>query len=292
MQKSSHGTSAAVAAFVVWGVLPLFWKTLEHIPVLELTAHRVVWTLVILVVILTSQRKVRTTLAALRSRKIIAIHLLAAVTLSSNWLIYVWATLNDRILEGALGYYINPFLYILLGRLFLGEKHSRLQMLAIAVAAGGVALQFRAVQGVPWAALGLAFSFAVYGMIRKKSPLGSLDGLALEASLMLPLALAYLLFVSSQSTGSFGSDPHSTWLLIATGAATATPLLLFARGARAISLSLLGILQFIGPTGQFLIGWLTYHEPLPPLRLVSFALIWLAVGLYIFSLNRRTSQND
>ena len=287
MQDSTKGTLAAVTAFSLWGVLPVFWKTLEGVPILETTAHRVVWTLVVLIFFLALKGKLSTAIRALRSTKIFLIHTLAAVCLASNWLIYVWTTLNDRILEGALGYYINPFLYILLGSIFLGEKHSRMQMIAIAVAAAGVALQFPAVNGVPWAAFGLAFSFAGYGMIRKKSSLGAFDGLTLETSVMLPIALGYLIF-THQTGGTFGSDTRSSCLLVATGAATAAPLLFFARGAKSISLTLLGILQFIGPTGQLIIGWLIYHEPMPWLRLLSFSLIWLAVVIYILSIRKQS----
>lgn len=288
MQDSTKGTLAAVAAFSLWAVLPVFWKALEGIPVLETTSHRVVWTLVFLIVFLSLKDRLKGAARTLKSPRAILIHTLAASCLAGNWLIYVWATLNDRILEGALGYYINPFLYILLGSLFLGEKHSHTQMLAIAVAAAGVALQFPAIQGVPWAAFGLAFSFAGYGMIRKKSPLGSFDGLTLETAIMLPLALGYLI-LTQRHGGAFGRDSHSTWLLVATGAATAAPLLFFARGAQSISLTLLGILQFIGPTGQLAIGWLVYHEPMPNLRLLSFSLIWLAVVIYMASLRKKPS---
>lgn len=289
MQDSTKGALAATAAFSLWAVLPIFWKALEGVPVLETTAHRVAWTLLILIIFLTLKGKLGGIATALQSPKIILIHTTAALCLGGNWLIYVWATLNDRILEGALGYYINPFLYILLGSLFLGEKHSRLQMVAIMIAAAGVALQFPAVKGVPWAAFGLAISFAGYGIIRKKSPLGSFDGLALETSIMLPISITYLVILH-QSAGVFGKDSTASLLLITTGVATAAPLLFFARGARSISLSLLGILQFIGPTGQLLIGWLIYHEPMPILRLLSFALIWVAVGVYIFSLGKQSSE--
>lgn len=289
MQDSTKGTLAAVAAFSLWAVLPVFWKSLTGVPILEVTSHRVVWTLLILIGFLLLKGRLANTARAFCSGKTVLVHLLAAGCLSANWLIYVWATLNDRILEGALGYYINPFLYILLGSLFLGEKHNRLQMIAIMVAAGGVALQFPAVRGVPWAALGLAFSFAGYGMIRKKSPLGSFDGLTMEAVIMLPVAVGFLLMAHSDGGGVFGSEVSATWLLVATGAATAAPLLFFARGARSISLSLLGILQFIGPTGQLAIGWLVYGEPMPPLRLASFAAIWLAVAIYVVSLRRQKS---
>lgn len=283
---STKGTLAAIAAFSLWGVLPVYWKALSDVPVLAVTAHRVVWTLAILIIFVTLKGTIKQTVAAFKTPRVIATHALAAALLTCNWLIYVWATLNDRILEGALGYYINPFLYILLGRIFLGERHSRLQLSAIVVAAAGVALQFPAVQGVPWVAFGLAVSFAGYGMLRKKSPLGSFSGLTMESTIMLPLALSYLIIQTSSGSTSFGfgSDSYSTILLIGTGVATAAPLLFFARGARSISLSLLGILQFIGPTGQFLIGWLHYGEPLPPIRLASFALIWTAVLIYTLSL--------
>lgn len=265
-------------------MLPLFWKLLDEAPILQVTAHRVVWTLAILVPILIARKSWSSTLEGFRSPKALAIHGIAAITLAANWLIYVWATLNGHILEAALGYYINPFLYILIGYLFWGERHSKLQLTAIAVAIIGVGLQFLAINAIPWIALCLAISFTAYGLIRKSSPLGSFSGLTLETSLLLPMALAYLILQHSQGTATFGSDPTLTILLCCTGIATAAPLLCFARGARTISLSLLGILQFIGPTGQFLIGWLVYEEPLPLMRFISFALIWLAVILYSYSI--------
>lgn len=286
MNDSSKGTIAAIAAFSLWGLLPVFWKALHGVPLLELTSHRLLWTLVILIIITSLRGSLQQTWGAFKSPRVVAVHTLSALLLAANWLLYVWATLNDRILEGALGYYINPFLYILLGRVFLGERHSRMQLAAIAVAAAGVVLQFPAVKGVPWVAFGLAASFAAYGMLRKNSPLGSFSGLAMESSILLPVASLYLVIQQSHGVSSFGSDSTTTLLLICTGAVTAAPLLLFARGARSISLSWLGILQFIGPTGQFCIGWLVYHEPLPPLRIASFALIWTAMVLYIISLRR------
>ena len=173
-----------------------------------------IWTLLILVIFLVSKGTLNQTIRATGTLKIWSIHTLAAACLMGNWLIYVWATQNERILEGALGYYINPFLYILLGSLFLGEKHNRLQMTAILVAASGVALQFPAIKGVPWAAFGLAGTFAAYGMIRKKSPLGSFDGLTLETCIMLLPALTYLI-MAHQDGGAFAPPrplPRA-WLL-------------------------------------------------------------------------------
>ena len=289
MRESSKGTLAAVAAFSIWGVLPIFWKMLADVPILQVTSHRVLWTLAIIIPIIIARKSWRPTIQAYKSPKALWIHSIAAVTLAANWLIYVWATLNGHIVEAALGYYINPFLYILLGYFFWKERHSRLQIIAIVVAAGGVALQFPAIEGVPWVAFCLACTFAAYGMIRKLSPLGSFSGLTMETSILLPVALIYLAMQQNQGTAAFGSDVFTTTLLCLTGVATAVPLLCFAHGARSISLTLLGILQFIGPTGQFLIGWLIYDEPMPPLRLASFALIWLAVILYVFS-TRQSSK--
>ena len=150
-------------------------------------------------------------------------------------------------------------------------------------------MQFLAIKGVPWVAFGLAVSFAAYGIIRKKSSLGAFTGLTLETAIMFPISIIYLTIIH-QSTGAFGKDNSVSLLLIATGVATAAPLLLFARGTRSIRLSLLGILQFIGPTGQLIIGWLIYHEPMPILRFLSFALIWLAVSVYIVSLRKQSNE--
>lgn len=264
----------------------MFWKFLAGVPVLEITAHRVLWSLVMLIPVLAVRGSLGEALGAFKSPKTLAVHALAAACLASNWLLYVLAMMTDRVLEGALGYYLNPFLYILLGRVFLGETHSRLQLLSIAIAITGVALQLPAVSGVPWIAIGLAFSFAAYGILKKKSALGAFPGLAVETSILAPVALGFCLFLTTAGRSSFGADPATTGLLVATGLATATPLLFFARGARSITLSLLGILQFIAPTGQFLVGWLVYDEPLPALRLASFALIWTAVVIYIISLRK------
>lgn len=289
MCNTTKGTLAAAAAFSLWAALPIFWKTLENVPVIETTAHRVVWTLLILVIFLSSSKRINNTIAAFKSRRALLTHLIAAICLVTGWLIYVWATLNDRIIEGALGYYITPFIYILLGRIFLDEKHNQLQMISIVIAAIAVALQFPAINGIPWVALSLAITFAAYGMIRKQSPLGSFGGLTLEMIILLPLSLSYLL-ITYQNSGTFGKGTSTTLLLIATGLATAAPLLLFAYGAKSISLSLLGILQFIGPTGQLVIGWLIYHEPMPYVRLISFALIWLAVIVYILGLRKQMPE--
>ena len=280
MNESRHGVLSAVAAFLLWGVLPIFWKHLDFLPPASIIAHRTLWSLILLLPVLACQGQVMTMLRGLSTLRGAGWHLLSGVLLGSNWLLYVWATLNNHILEGALGYYLNPFLNMLFGALFFGERQNRLQMLAVAVAAAGVACQFPAVKGVPWVALVLAVTFALYAVVRKKAPLGALAGLGAETALLAPLALGWLLWQGSQGAALFGPGIWSAALVICTGIATATPLLCFGHATRTISLTTLGILQFIGPTLQFLIGWGLYGEPLNALRLISFALIWTAVAIY------------
>jgi len=280
VNESRHGILSAIAAFFLWGVLPIFWKHLDFLPPASIIAHRTLWSLLLLLPVLTFQRQLGTMLRGISTLRGAGWHLLSGVLLASNWLLYVWATLNNHILEGALGYYLNPFLNMLFGALFFGERQNRLQMLAVAVAAAGVACQFPAVKGVPWVALVLAVTFALYAVVRKKAPLGALAGLGAETTLLAPLALGWLLWQGSQGVALFGPGGWSAALVVCTGIATATPLLCFGHATRTLSLTTLGILQFIGPTLQFLIGWGLYGEPLSPLRLISFALIWTAVGIY------------
>ena len=280
MTESRSGILSATAAFFLWGVLPLFWKMLAFLPPASIIAHRTIWSLAVLLPIVAVRGELGTIRTALRSPRSLVWHALSGALLASNWLLYVWATLNDRILEGALGYYLNPFLNMLFGALFFHERHNRIQLAAIAVAAIGVALQFPAIHGLPWVSFTLALTFAIYAVVRKVAPLGALSGLTTETSLMAPFAVVWLIVTFPSLPAAFGGSPHHALLVVATGLATAAPLLCFGHAARTIRLTTLGILQFLGPTLQFLIGAFLYHEPLPPLRLLSFALVWLAVALY------------
>ena len=280
MKERKDGVMSAVAAFILWGVLPVFWKSLIFLPPASIIAHRTIWSLVVLLPVLALQKQVRTVLRGISSWRGVGWHLLSGCLLASNWLLYVWATLNDRILEGALGYYLNPFLNMLFGAMFFGERQTRLQMLAVLVAAAGVACQFQAVNGVPWVALVLALTFALYAVVRKKAPLDALPGLAAETALLVPIALGWLLWQGAQGVALFGDNTATALLVLCTGVATATPLLCFGHAARTISLTTLGILQFIGPSLQFLIGWRLYGEEMNPMRMISFALIWAAVAIY------------
>lgn len=284
MSSQRTGITAALAAFFLWGVLPAYWKQLEFLESGIIVAQRTLWSLVLLLPLLAWSGEWRGALEAMRRPRALAWHLLSGLLLSSNWLLYVWATLNGRIIEASLGYYLNPFFNMLFGTLWFHERHSRTQLAAIALALGGVLLQVPAVGHFPWVALVLAVSFSLYGVVRKRAPVGALGGLGVETALLTPLAAGWILWSAGTATAAFGSTP-AQWLLVAgTGLVTALPLLCFGHAARTLRLTTLGILQFLGPTLQFLIGWLYYGEAMSPLRLLSFALVWLAVAVFATSI--------
>lgn len=282
MTPNRTGALSAIAAFILWGVLPLFWKQLDFLHPASIVAQRTIWSLAILLPILCYKGEAVAMLRGLRSPRVAGWHLLSGSLLASNWLLYVWATLNDRILEGALGYYLNPFFNMLFGVLWFGEKHNRLQLAAIAIALCGVALQIPAAGAFPWVAVILATTFSLYAVVKKRSPLESRPGLTMETILLAPVAIGWLVFHSSSPAEAFGATFPQVLLVVASGAATTLPLVFFGHAARNIPLTTLGILQFIGPTLQFFIGWKFYGEPMTSSRLVTFALIWLAVGIYAF----------
>ncbi len=280
VERTRSGVVAALAAFFLWGILPIFWKLLVFLPPPSIVAQRTLWSLLLVLDILVWRGEFPVLWRALRSPRIVSWHLLSGVLLAANWLLYVWATLNERIIEAALGYYLNPFFNMLFGTLWFGDRNSRWQIAAIALALTGVALQVPAVGHFPWVALTLALTFSLYAVVRKRAPLGSLIGLAAETSLMAPVALWWLAIGYPGPAAAFGGSGTHAALVVGTGLATALPLLFFAYAARTIRLTTLGILQFLGPTIQFFIGWKLYDEPMTAPRLLSFALIWLAVGIY------------
>ena len=280
VDQNRSGVVAALAAFFLWGILPVFWKLLAFLPPASIVAQRTVWSLVLVFAILFWQGEGRTLLTGLKSPRVLVWHLFSGSLLASNWLLYVWATLNGHIIEAALGYYLNPFFNMLFGALWFGDRNSRWQLAAIALALSGVAVQVPAVGHFPWIGLTLALTFSLYAVVRKCAPLGSLVGLAAETSLLAPFALIWLAMSNSSPAEAFGGSwPHAA-LVIGTGFATALPLLCFGHAARTIRLTTLGVLQFLGPTIQFFIGWKLYGEPMTGTRLLSFALIWLAVGVF------------
>jgi len=280
VDRSRSGVLAALGAFFLWGVLPMYWKLIDFLPPPSIVAQRTLWSLVILLAVLACRREGGGLVHHLRNPRAAAWHLLSGSLLAVNWMLYVWATLNGRILEAALGYYLNPFLNMLFGTLWFGERHNRLQLAAIALAIGGVALQIPAAAGIPWLALTLAVTFSLYAVVKKRTLLESRLGLTVETGLLAPAAIVWLSIHADTPAAAFGGTWAHAALVAGTGIATTLPLVFFGHAARNIRLTTLGIIQFLGPTLQFLIGWRLYGEPVTPARLLSFACIWLAVIIY------------
>lgn len=287
MNRSYSGLIAAVCAFSLWGVLPLYWKQIDFMASSSIVAHRTIWSLVILGIILLLRREGRSLIQQFSSPAAIGWLLISGSLLAANWILYVWATLNERIIEGSLGYYLNPFFNMLFGFIWFGERHNRSQAIAIGLALCGVVIQLPMAGTFPWVALTLAVTFSLYAVIKKRSPTGSRNGLTAESALLAPIALIWLCWQFDTPAAAFGGSwTHGLWLLGA-GLATTAPLLCFGFAARNISLTTLGMIQFIGPTVQLFIGWKIYGEPMPAGRIVSFALIWAAIAIYSWDGLRR-----
>ncbi|MFS8934363.1 EamA family transporter RarD [Cupriavidus taiwanensis] len=275
------GILYALLAYLIWGLLPLYIKSLPGIAPMEILLHRMVWSLVFLGLILACRRQWAWLGQVVRDRRLLLSFAASAALLCANWFLYIWAVSANRVVDASLGYFINPLFSVLLGVVFLHERLRRVQWLAIAVAAAGVAWLTVAAGQLPWIALGLAASFGGYGLLRKTGALGALEGLSLETLLLFPLAAAALgwLFATGQDSFTHAA-PGTQWLLLLAGPVTAVPLLFFAAGARRIPLSLLGLLQYTGPTLQLLLGVWLWHEPFPAQKQVGYALIWLSLALY------------
>jgi chloramphenicol-sensitive protein RarD len=270
-----------VAAYVLWGVLPVYWKLLAHVPSLQIVAHRVLWSFAVLVVLLTGTRR-WAQLRAVTNRSVVIVYLLAAVLIAINWLVYIWSVVSGYLLEASLGYFITPLVNVLLGVVVLRERLRPFQWIAVALAAAGV-LQLTYVYGAtPWIALVLAVTFGLYGLVKNRAPLGSTDGMTLETGVVVPIAAIYLLATEAARTAAFDQASAQTQaLLVGGGPVTLLPLLLFASAAQRISLSALGILQYIAPTMQFLLGAFVFDEPFTRLQLMGYALVW--IGLVVFT---------
>ncbi len=280
-QETRRGVLYAVSAFFIWGLFPLYWKPLAHVPALQILCHRAAGSAVFVPGILLIQRNWAWLGDSLRQPARLRVFALSSLLLSTNWLIYIWAVNENRVVEASLGYFINPLVNVLLGRVFLGERLTPAQASAVGLATLGVAWLTLSLGSVPWVALALAGSFGVYGLLRKRAPLPSLEGLALETYLIAPFALLALLILHWQGAGAFGQGSGlSDGLLMGAGVVTAIPLLLFASGARRLTLATLGLIQYIGPTMQLLLGVWLYHEPFGAVRAIGFGLIWAALALY------------
>ena len=281
MSHETKGTWYAVAAYTLWGFLPIYWKWLQHVPAPQLLGHRVVWSFLTLLVVIGVTRRGRAFLDVLRNGRIVRTYIVAGVLLGINWLTFVWAVNAGFIVETSLGYFINPLLSVVLGVVFLGERLRLWQWIPIGLAAVGVFYLTFIYGALPWIALVLASCFGIYGLIKKKAPLDSFFGLTLETGALFLPALAYLSFAEWSGEGAFlHTGVVSDLLLAGAGVMTTVPLLMFAAATHRIPLSMVGILQYIAPTLMFLLGVLVYGEPFSPKRLVGFAIVWVALIIF------------
>jgi chloramphenicol-sensitive protein RarD len=288
-----RGFFFALSAYIFWGVQPLFMKLVAHIPAAEVVAHRVLWSLPIAGIVLLILGRTADVKAALRSPRTLVMAALTASIITVNWGIYVWAIAVDRAVETALGYYINPLVSVMLGAVLLGEKLKPLQIVAVGLAALAVVLLTVEAGGLPWVSLALALSFAAYGFLRKTLPIGPSQGFFLEVLILALPALAYVLWLQANGAGHFSAAlPGDLTLLLLCGPVTATPLLLYAFGAKLLRLSTIGIMQYIGPTLILLMAVFVFGEPFGGVRAVAFMLIWAALVLYTWSMfaNRGGAQ--
>ncbi len=277
----NKGIWYGIGAYVLWGFFPIYWKFLHEVPALQVIGHRIAWSSLLLAfyILLTGQWQAFR--AAAFQWRTIGIYLIAGILLSLNWLIYVWGVNAGYIVETSLGYFINPLLSVLLGVIFLRERLRPMQWVPVGIATLGVIYLTSVYGRLPWIALSLAFSFGFYGFVKKLSPLGSLYGLTLETGIVFPLALIYLAFVGLNGSGAFWHDGPSIDLLLAgTGVVTTIPLLMFASAAKQIPLTLVGLLQYVAPTLQFLIGVFVYKEAFDTSHLIGFAIVWAALIIF------------
>lgn len=279
-QTDRKGIAQALAAYAVWGLLPLYFFLLKGVDAGEVVAMRVLWSLVLLVGLTLALRHGPQLRAALGSPRTVGLLSVSAVLISANWLVYVWAVQHGHVLEASLGYFLNPLVNVLLGIVLLRERPGTPQLVAIGFAAAGVSvLAVGAGQGI-WISMALALSFGCYGLVRKVAPVASLEGLTIETALLTPIAGAYLFWLSGQAPLGFGQNMQWTVALILAGVITATPLLLFAAAARRLPYATVGLLQYLTPTMQFLLAVSFFGERMTTAHLVCFALIWTGLAIY------------
>jgi chloramphenicol-sensitive protein RarD len=281
------GFWSGVAAYTIWGLVPLYWKLLKHVPAIQVLGHRIVWSLAVLIVLVAvlrrGGRRSRDGRAALSSvsPRVVGLYAIAAALIATNWFLYIYAVNAGFIVETSLGYYITPLVNVLFGVLFFHERMRPAQWVSIVLATTGVVQLTFAYGALPWIAFGLAASFGSYGLAKKKAPLDAVEGLTLETAILAPLAILYLVFLHRAGEGAFlRSGTTSDALMIGGGVVTTVPLLLFAAAVRTVPLSVIGILQYIGPTLQFLLGVFVYHEPFSRSQLIGFSIVWAALVIY------------
>ena len=278
------GLAFGLLAYALWGVLPIYFKALPGVPAIDIVAHRIVWSLPFLALLVAITRGWGQITEGLRDRRTLGLLLATSALIAVNWLIYVYAVTSGHILAGSLGYYLNPLMNIMMGRFLLKEPLTRIQWAAVAIAAVGVSGLAWGAGTTLWISLTLCVSFATYGLLRKIVSIDAIAGLSIETAILFPLALGWLLWGLAAGERSFGSSESQAWLLVAAGVISTTPLLLFTAAARRLRYSTLGILQFIAPTIQFIIAVGLYDEAFTTAHAIAFGAIWTALALYVGSL--------
>ncbi|HEC01071.1 MAG TPA: EamA family transporter RarD [Sphingomonadales bacterium] len=285
VENNTAGIAYALGAFILWGLAPIYFKELSHVPALEFLGFRMVWSFIFLIILLFFRRSLKILIQEIgqtfANKKLLFMLFLSAVLISSNWLVFIWAVANNHVMETSLGYFINPLVNVALGMLVLGERLSRVKLIAVGIATFGV-IYLIVAQGIfPWVALYLAGSFALYGLIRKKVVIGAILGLWVEMLVLLPFAVGYLSFLNfSATSGRVSHDDYTLFMLILSGAVTTIPLVFFASAARRLPLSLLGLLQYIAPTMTLLMAVFLWGELFTTAHMVAFSCIWGALAIY------------
>ncbi|WP_162701878.1 MULTISPECIES: EamA family transporter RarD [Phyllobacterium] len=285
MSDGKKGFIFALCAYLLWGILPFYLKSVAHIPALEVVAHRIVWSVPIAVVLLWWLGLLGDLRVAFTTPRMLAMAILTASLITVNWGTYVWAIGNNHTVDTALGYYINPLVNVVLGGIFLSERLSKAQMVAIALAACAVILLTVSSGGLPWISLVLAFSFGFYGFFRKTLPIGAIQGFTLEVLILSVPSLGFIAWTLTQNTSHFTNGaPHDTGLLLFAGLATAVPLIFYALGAKLLRYTTIGLMQYIAPTIVFFIAIFVFDEPFSHVQLIAFGLIWSALAIYTWSM--------
>ncbi|GGO66388.1 EamA family transporter RarD [Bowmanella pacifica] len=290
-RSAQTGVLLAIAAYTMWGIAPMYFKLLLDVPATDILLHRIVWSMLILLVLVLALGQLPKVRQAMGNPKVMKILLISGLLLGGNWLLFIWAINNDHLLDASLGYYINPLLNVALGRIFLGERLRKLQKYAVALALSGVVILVVSFGQVPWIALALAGSFGIYGLLRKQVAVDSLPGLMLETLLMMPFAIAYWIWLASPASNMFANSWDLNSILICAGIVTTAPLLCFTAAARRIMYSTLGFFQYIGPSIMFVLAVFLYNEPLHQERLITFALVWAGLALFSFDSYRHFRNN-
>jgi chloramphenicol-sensitive protein RarD len=278
--RTRSGVILGLGAYLWWGAVPLYFKALSAVEPTEVVAHRILWSLLLLAMLLTLWRRWPAFAAALAQRRVMLVLATTALLISGNWLVYIWAVVNDHVMAASLGYYLNPLVNVLLGVVLLKERMTRLQLFSVLLAGGAVAALAIGAASSLWISLALAGTFSLYGLLRKVAPVESVEGLAIETLVLSPLAAGWILWLNLQGTATADLHGFAGFLLAMSGAVTAFPLLMFNAAAKRMTFSTLGLLQYVSPTIQLLLAVLLFNEPMRTAHLISFALIWIALLLF------------